>query len=327
MNVNEDDLCTPLHTVVVVVTVFEPWLPFLDEQLLSISNQTFVDFVCIVAFDGPIDQQVLNGCKTSPLDGKFRFVGYGERVGLYRHIERLFAEFSSLGKYIAFCDQDDVWLSDRLEAQVLALEQTGCDLVTNNAKLIDSNSEPMAGSLFQTLGINKESQRYVLTTNFATGSGSLYRSDLVAFAVPFPKDVGVALHDHWLASLATLRNGAVIAKKQSWHYRQHQRNLVGAFRGNSEKRTLIALFSKLAEIIFERKPLLDMQIAMNVYVLKTRLGKVPDQIVDPTIERSLLKRLQFLLPTSMFLSRLDSIRIFKNDIRSQFLLFSDCESA
>jgi glycosyltransferase involved in cell wall biosynthesis len=326
MNVNENNLCAPPHMVVVVVTVFEPWTPFLVEQLQSISNQTFMDFICVVAFDGPIDQRVLNECTFFSSEGKFRFLGYGERVGLYRHIERLFAEFNSLGKYIAFCDQDDVWLSDRLEAQVIALEQTGCDLVTNNAILIDSNSQPMAGSLFRTLGIKRESQRYVLTTNFATGSGSLYRSELATVAIPFPKDVGSAIHDHWLAALATIRNGVIISEKQSWCYRQHERNLIGAFRGKSENSRLLAVFSKLAEIIFERKPHIDMQIAMNVYILKTRFGEISDQIVDPIIQRSFLKRLQFFLPKALMLSRLDSIRIVKNDIRRCFIHLSGFEN-
>ena len=66
MTVNENELCAPPHMVVVVVTVFEPWTPFLVEQLQSISNQSFMDFNCVVAFDGPIDQQVLNECTYFP---------------------------------------------------------------------------------------------------------------------------------------------------------------------------------------------------------------------------------------------------------------------
>ena len=329
MTVNENELCAPPHMVVVVVTVFEPWTPFLVEQLQSISNQSFTDFICVVAFDGPIDQKVLNvlnECTFFPSERKFRFLGYDERVGLYRHIERLFAEFNSLGKYIAFCDQDDVWLSDRLEAQVFALEQTGCDLVTDNAMLIDSDSEPLAGSLFRALGVKQKSRQYVLTTNFATGSGSLYRSELATVAIPFPMDFGAAIHDHWLASLATNRNGAIISEKQSWYYRQHERNLIGAFRGKSKNCVLFAVSSKAVEIIFERKPHIDMQIAVNVNILKTRFGEVSDQIVDPVIQRSFLKRLHFFLPMELFLSRLDSIRIFKNSIRSQFLQLSKPES-
>lgn len=326
MNLNENFRCAPQNMVVVIVTVFEPWIPFLVEQLRSISKQTFTDFICVVAFDGPIDQQVINECTFISSNGKFRFLGYCERVGLYRHIERLFAEFNSLGKYIAFCDQDDVWLSDRLEAQVIALEQTSCDLVTDNAMLIDSNSELLAGSLFRTLGIKQESQRYVLTTNFATGSGSLYRSELATVAIPFPKDVGAAIHDHWLASLATNRNGAIISEKQSWYYRQHERNLIGVFRGKSKNSALFAAFSKLVEIFLERKPHIDMQIAVNVNILKTRFGEVSDQIVDPVIQRSFLKRLCFILPKELILSRLDSIRICKDSIRSQFLQLSKPES-
>lgn len=301
-------------SVVILLTVYEPWIPYLNLQLQSIASQTFQDFKCIVAFDGPVDWAVVEECPILSTNKRFLVRGFKMRVGLYAHVERILKEFAFVAKYFAISDQDDIWLQNRLDSQVTALEKSGFDLVTDNALLVDCKSESLRVSLFRCLKISRRSMRYVLTTNFATGAGSLYRSEILELCLPFPDNFGLALHDHWLASVATNRSGSIVSDEQTWKYRQHDRNVVGAFRGRSRNQAIIALVQKLIEIVLGRDPNVDKQIAENVTLLYNRMGAIKHGIVDPMLNRNLAGRLKFLMPSELWDSRLDSLRIFRNSI-------------
>lgn len=90
----------------------------------SILNQTFADWECIVVDDGSLDD-------TESAIKKFK----DERVQYYKLNQNKGACFArnygilkSKGEYIAFQDSDDYWEKDKLEKQLIFLQQKNLDL-------------------------------------------------------------------------------------------------------------------------------------------------------------------------------------------------------
>jgi glycosyltransferase involved in cell wall biosynthesis len=95
-----------------VVPVFSVVLPtygrpaFLSEALASVLGQTFSDFECIVVDDGSPHPPEL------PDDSRVRLVGRASNGG--PAAARNAGIAAAVGRYVAFLDDDDVWLPERL---------------------------------------------------------------------------------------------------------------------------------------------------------------------------------------------------------------------
>jgi glycosyltransferase involved in cell wall biosynthesis len=121
--------------VSVIVTTFNRSSLLLD-TVNSILSQTFKDFELLIIDDGSTDD---TESKIMQLDD--------ERVS-YILVEhwggpakpRNIGICQSAGKYIAFCDDDDIWEPDKLLLQVNTLKQ-GWDLCFSNIRYIDENHE------------------------------------------------------------------------------------------------------------------------------------------------------------------------------------------
>lgn len=98
---------------------------YLKAQLDSIFEQTYKNFVLFIRDDGSSDHTVeiiQNYRKQNDfIASRIRFVK-GKNVGWQRSFW-LLLEQSKGAKYYAFCDQDDVWLPQKLEAAIDMLEK------------------------------------------------------------------------------------------------------------------------------------------------------------------------------------------------------------
>jgi len=102
----------------------------LKETIYSILNQTFEDFELIVVdnfsdynFFSHIDS--FNDDRIKPFQN--------QNNGIIA-ANRNFGINKSKGKYIAFCDDDDLWLPEKLNKQIKVLEDVGCGMVCTMLK-------------------------------------------------------------------------------------------------------------------------------------------------------------------------------------------------
>jgi glycosyltransferase involved in cell wall biosynthesis len=104
--------------VSVIVTTYKR-VKLLQETLESILSQSFTDFELIVVDNMSEDgtQQFIAGVADSRIR-YFRNPNHGIIAA-----NRNFGIRQATGRYIAFCDDDDLWLVNKLEEQVSLLEQ------------------------------------------------------------------------------------------------------------------------------------------------------------------------------------------------------------
>lgn len=105
----------------VVMTTYNG-IEHVKQQLESIKNQTLAPCEVIIADDGSIDAtvDVINEFISS--NGLSNW--YVIRNNVNKGWRRNFVEAAALakGKYIFFCDQDDIWIKDKIQVMVSAME-------------------------------------------------------------------------------------------------------------------------------------------------------------------------------------------------------------
>lgn len=112
----------------------------ISRSIRSVLSQTFTDLELILVDDGSIDntRKVVEGFQKA--DGRVRYV-HQDNSGAPARPKNLGIKIS-LGEYIAFLDDDDEWLSDKLEKQLSLFENSpklklglvGCGVAVLNAK-------------------------------------------------------------------------------------------------------------------------------------------------------------------------------------------------
>ena len=126
--------------VSVIVTTFNRKF-FLTETLNSILNQTFKDFELIIV-DNYSDYNFIAHINTFN-DKRIRAF-QNQNNGVIA-VNRNFGIKKAKGKYLAFCDDDDIWFKEKLDHQINIVRENGCDLVSSNMILFKNNIENIIG--------------------------------------------------------------------------------------------------------------------------------------------------------------------------------------
>lgn len=112
----------------------------LPETLKSVQDQSFSSWQCWIAEDGET-KETLDAIKPFFEDDRFKYLP-GKHVG-FPAIPRNHAITFGSAKYIAFLDDDDIWLPQKLEQQVAFLERRlGCVLLGCNAFRWNGTEKP-----------------------------------------------------------------------------------------------------------------------------------------------------------------------------------------
>ncbi len=212
---------------------------FLPAQLASIAAQVEVDWQLLWRDDGSTDSTVaVLEAFAARHPGRVQRLDTGPRqLGIGGSFQQLLAAASGL-QPVAFCDQDDVWLPDKL-ARALAALGSSPDrpaLYCARQRLVDAQLQPLTLSpgLRRRPGFGN-----ALVQNIATGCTLVLNpaARQVALSLPMPTE---SLHDWWSYLTVTAVGGTVIHDPEpAVLYRQHGRNAVGA-KGNPLSRAAAA---------------------------------------------------------------------------------------
>lgn len=211
---------------------------YIQQQIESIQHCRGYDSLVariLVLDDGSGDatQNIVN--RLAAVDPKISFIvggmpRLGSTANFYRGLEL------STAPYVMLCDQDDVWLPEKIISSLNAVRCRERDrggnvpvLVYSDLKVVDAKLTVMAESFLAYQGIEAnwaDRFKHILIQNVAAGCTMLFNRALIDKSCPFPENVIV--HDWWMLLVAQAFGEVVHISDPMVLYRQHGANQVGA---------------------------------------------------------------------------------------------------
>lgn len=214
---------------------------YIAEQLDSLLAQEYTDFHITAQDD----------CSH---DGTFAILQeyqrkYPEKISATRRAENsgsAWVNFMELmttcrADYLMLCDQDDVWLPDKItktlaktQEMEARLGQETPILVHTDLIVVDERLQTIQPSFRRVMNADysKTSLNYILIQNILTGCTAMYNRALANLLAEIPDYM--VMHDWWLSLVASAFGRMDHIRDATIRYRQHGGNQVGA----SDTRTL-----------------------------------------------------------------------------------------
>lgn len=217
----------------------------LEAQLASLAAQDHRNWSLLVSDDGSTDESLAQvqafaqrGFDVAMLPGPC--LGLAEN---FMSLLRRAPYFLQKGSWLALCDQDDVWLPNRLSrglAQLEGMATAQPAMVFHRTLVTDASLRPLGPSLPRP---RPPGFRNALVQNIAAGNTILLNppaTQLACAAAHDPK--GVVMHDWWLYQLITGAGGLALHDDMPvLYYRQHGGNEIGANLGVRAKLHRLAM--------------------------------------------------------------------------------------
>jgi glycosyltransferase involved in cell wall biosynthesis len=131
--------------------------------------------------------------------------------------------------YLAFADQDDVWMPEKIELEMKAMRQlekrygaTVPLLVFSDLSVVDASLGMLHCSFWEDQRIDPRKihrLRRLLAQNVVTGCTSVLNRPLAAMSLRMPPEA--IMHDWWVALLASAQGHAAFVREPLVLYRQH----------------------------------------------------------------------------------------------------------
>lgn len=152
------------------------------------------------------------------------------------------------GDIIFFSDQDDVWMTNKIEKCSTALQTYG--LVVHNMRIVDEELND-TGENYYTNGF-KRFNNYFMRVGKYYGCTIAFRKELLKYILPYPKNL--VLHDYWTGIIAEFFGGAVYIDEPLIQYRMrntsvsHRTHNKFWFKVSYRIYTLLNLYLRIAKI-------------------------------------------------------------------------------
>jgi glycosyltransferase involved in cell wall biosynthesis len=197
---------------------------YLPQQLQSVLEQDHRDLEILIRDDGSTDRtrEVLSGYMDDP---RVRIV-FGENLGVVRSFFELLRISSAAADYAALCDQDDVWLPDKLSRALRFLEPSnhpGPVIYASRVAVVDEQLKPMKMSRLPSRPLVLGN---ALMQNLLPGCTMVMNRaacDLVVSRLP----AFTFVHDWWIYLVMSACGEIRHDSESRILYRQHAQNTIG----------------------------------------------------------------------------------------------------
>lgn len=276
---------TPLISVVLATYNGEK---FLKEQLDSLLAQTYTNLQIVAVDDASRDNTVVILKEYAAIHPNVQVHCTEKNLGYVKNFERGLRLCQ--GDYIALCDQDDIWLPEKISR---CLNAIGCHpLLYHNSALIDGDGETLGICLSETKRlVDLWSPLNYVVGGAAAGHAMLMRREVAERSLPLPTAVP---HDYWIGFVATLFGPIKYLDEALVLYRQHDSNTIGVTTARTKaapRRKVTAL--ERHELARERVRLMYEKCPTELPE-KVVLGRILDSYQDFSPARNLRKMLIFV---------------------------------
>lgn len=208
---------------------------YLSEQIDSIIKQSISDWKLLIRDDGSNDQtlEIIRSYTERFPDKIVHIHDTDYNLGVTHNFERLMEYATS--PYLMFCDQDDIWLPDKIEKSLKKIQemkqQYGSHiplLVYTDLAVCNEAGTLTAHSFWKYQGGDPSlplDYAKALVQNNATGNTFIFNRALCDHALPFSPDT--VMHDWWVALTALYLGEIDYLTDQTILYRQHDTNVSG----------------------------------------------------------------------------------------------------
>ena len=126
------------------------------------------------------------------------------------------------GDIIFLSDQDDVWMSNKVEVVKKSL-LSGYDLVIHNAHVADENLNIIIPSRNSYYKIKNGFLRNFIKSRYL-GCCIAFNRKVLTTVLPFPNNKNLAHHDSWISLVAEMMYKTVVIEEPLIMYRRHSQN-------------------------------------------------------------------------------------------------------
>jgi GT2 family glycosyltransferase len=202
---------------------------------------------------------------------------------------------NNASEYFMFCDQDDVWDSNKIEktlAKMHDIEKSLPDspiLVNTDLKVVDEELKVLDNSMWNYQHTNPQLNSFnrLLIQNTITGCTMMINKKLAQISLQIPDEA--LMHDWWIALVASKFGRIEYIHDSTIQYRQHSGNNVGAKRF-SYVNIIKNILKKRFSVFFNgnlHKKHLEKHLAKNIEqaraflsIYKENLGEVDIQVLE-----------------------------------------------
>ena len=239
---------------------------YLREQIDSILSQSFGDLTLYIHDDGSRDGTVgIIREYAAKYPGRIVVLEHESTGGASNNFFYMLGEVEA--DYIMFCDQDDVWLPEKVSRSLSAMHSgeknnpgkpvcVHCDLEVVN-KDLRTIHRSFYGRNRKDPGNN--SFRQLLCINICVGCTMIINRKLRTSALHYHNKKNIYMHDWWIALIAAQTGKILFIPEPLIKYRQHENNVVGA---KLENKSIFSKISQLSDYIGYKKDHLAKQRRM-----------------------------------------------------------------
>lgn len=216
---------------------------YLGEQIYSILRQSITDWILIIRDDGSKDStsEIIKYYQAKYPDKIYINNSKSENLGAGSSFMYLLEHTQA--DYYMFCDQDDVWMPDKIERTLKKAQEMemsyGKDSpigVFTDLTVVDSELKVLMPSLWKADNRNPDFTKnfYKQWTNrHATyGCTMLFNHAVKSLVFPYHQFEGVVgAHDAWIEYILIKKGHYDYIDESTIYYRQHGTNVIGANMG------------------------------------------------------------------------------------------------
>lgn len=228
--------CTDEEPLVEILMATYNGAQYVGEQIDSILNQTYSHWRLLVNDDGSSDGTVGIVKAYAEKDERIQLLSLeNKRHDAAGNFLALLAVSSA--PYVMFCDQDDVWRSNKVEMELRAVQllekEDGRDvpaLVFTDSRIVDEELRPLGSSFASMMAFDAKvvGLAQLMVDNVAQGCTMMLNAALVREALSAPFDPLFLMHDYWAIVLAAACGKIRFLSDMTLEYRQHGNNVYGA---------------------------------------------------------------------------------------------------